>query len=41
MKSAHPFQKKSNKKPKSLFGTDKGHEYTIKEHEEFQKNNHE
>ena len=33
--------KKSQKVPKSMFGIDKGKSYTLKEHEEFQRDAHE
>ena len=33
--------KKSHKVPKSMFGIDKGKSYTLKEHEEFQRDAHE
>ena len=33
--------KKAEKVPKSMFGVDKGKSYTLKEHEEFQRDYHE
>ena len=33
--------KKSEKVPKSMFGIDKGKRYTLREHQEFQRDEHE